>query len=325
MLLPDDEAARDAFDRLSGEIHPAARRAMADDSRQVRDAVLDRLSDERADGSVWGRALIEERNTDSDGNAAKVEHDAGGLIFGADRALTDNLTVGVAGGWFNTDLGILQRNSSGSTRSQQALAYLGARMDRWGLRAGVGYARTSTDTRREIAFPGFSASPTADYDGSVLQGFVEAAWRLPLHGGYVEPFANLTAITADTDAFHEVDGPAALAVEARSESLTATTLGFRFQTDRSSGLSLRGKAGWRNLSGDLEPTGRHAFDGGATFTVLGAAQSDTAAVGALEAQWRLSPNVTLGAAWDGIFGNKGQDHAITRGGEASPRGPPRAG
>jgi hypothetical protein len=28
-------------------------------------------------------------------------------------------------------------------------------------------------------------------------------------------------------------------------------------------------------------------------------------------QWRLSPNVTLGAAWDGIFGNEGQDHTIT--------------
>ena len=311
LLLPNDAAAQDAFDQLSGEIHPAARRAMADDSRQFRDAVLDRLSDDRADGTVWGRVLVEERNTDADGNAAKVEHDARGLIFGADRALTDSLTVGVAGGWFNTNLDILHRDSSGSTQSQQALAYLGARLDRWGLRAGVGYAATSTDTQREIAFPGFSASPTADYDGSVLQGFVEAGYRLPMHGGYVEPFANLTMITAETDAFHEAGGPAALAVEARDESLTATTLGFRFQTDRSSAFSLRGTAGWRNLSGDLEPAGRHAFDGGTPFTVLGAAHSDTAAVGNLEALWRLSPNVTLSTAWDGLFGNKGEDHTIS--------------
>jgi outer membrane autotransporter protein len=310
-LLPDDATAQDAFDQLSGEIHPAVRRAMADDSRQLRDAVLDRVSDERAAGIVWGRVLVEERKTDGDGNAARVEHDARGLIFGADRALTNNLTVGVAGGWFNTDLDILRRYSTGRTESRQVLAYLGGRMDHWRFRAGAGYAMTSTDTRREIAFPGFSASLRADYDGSVLQGFVEAGYRVPLEGGYVEPFANLTSITADTDAFHEVDGPAALAVEGRRESLTATTLGFRFQTEGTGDLSLRGTAGWRHLSGDLEPTGRHAFDGGTTFTVLGAVQSDIAAVGALEAQWRLSPNVSLGAAWDGIFGNEGQDHTIT--------------
>lgn len=311
LLLPDDAVAQDAFDQLSGEIHPAVRRAMADDSRLFRDAVLDRLSDERAVGTVWGRALVNERNTDGDGNAAKVEHDGRGLIFGVDRAVSDSLTVGVAGGWFKTDLDLLRRNSAGSTESREVHAYLGGRRDHWRFRAGAGYAMTSTDTRRQIAFAGFSASPRAAYDGSVLQVFVETGYRVPLEGGYVEPFANLTAITAHTHAFHEVEGPAALAVLGMSESLTATTLGFRFQTEGTGDLSLRGSAGWRNLSGDLEPTGRHAFDGGPAFTVLGAVQSDIAAVGALEAQWRLSPNVTLGAAWDGIFGNEGQDHTLT--------------
>ena len=311
LLLPDDAAARDAFDQLSGEIHPAVRRAMADDSRLFRDAVLDRLSDEQADGTVWGRALVNERNTDGDGNAAKAEHDVRGLIFGVDRAVTDSLTVGVAGGWFRTDLDILRRNSTATTESREVHAYLGGRMDHWRFRAGAGYAMTSTGTRRQIAFQGFSALPRAAYDGSVLQVFAETGYRVPLEGFHVEPFANLTAITAHTDAFHEVEGPAALAVLGRSESLTATTLGFRFQTEGTGDLSLRGTAGWRHLTGDLEPTGRHAFDGGPTFTVLGAVQSDIAAVGALEAQWRLSPNVTLGAAWDGIFGTEGQDHTIT--------------
>ncbi|MBP8072077.1 MAG: autotransporter domain-containing protein [Brevundimonas sp.] len=311
LLLPDDAAARDAFDQLSGEIHPAVRRAMADDSRLFRDAVLDRLSDEQADGTVWGRALVNERNTDGDGNAAKAEHDVRGLIFGVDRAVTDSLTVGVAGGWFRTDLDILRRNSTATTESREVHAYLGGRMDHWRFRAGAGYAMTSTGTRRQIAFQGFSALPRAAYDGSVLQVFAETGYRVPLEGFYVEPFANLTAITAHTDAFYEVEGPAALAVLGRSESLTATTLGFRFQTEGTGDLSLRGTAGWRHLTGDLEPTGRHAFDGGPTFTVLGAVQSDIAAVGALEAQWRLSPNVTLGAAWDGIFGTEGQDHTIT--------------
>ena len=43
-LFLNPDQARDAFDRLSGEIHPSLRTAMIEDSRFIRDAVLGRLS-----------------------------------------------------------------------------------------------------------------------------------------------------------------------------------------------------------------------------------------------------------------------------------------
>lgn len=311
LLLPDDTAAIEAFDQLSGEIHPAARKAMADDSRLPRDAVLDRLDDGRRDGSAWGRAFIEERVSDADLNAAKMERDTGGVLFGVDHALGDNLTLGVAAGRFNTDLSIIARNSTGSMRTTQGLVYLGGRLGQWGVKAGLGYAATSTATRREISFPGVNASPAARYDGSVLQGFIDAGYRIPLHGGYLEPFASLTTIRAKTDAFAETQGPAALSGEANTDDLTVSTAGLRFSTGVVGPFSLQGSAGLRSLSGDLDPDGRHAFDGGTTFTVLGAAQSDRAAVVDVEAQWRLAPNITLGVAYDGVMGTEGQDHSVS--------------
>lgn len=52
------DQARDAFGRLSGEIHASARIAMLEDNRFVRNAVWDRLrgaaSDDR--GGAWGKA-----------------------------------------------------------------------------------------------------------------------------------------------------------------------------------------------------------------------------------------------------------------------------
>lgn len=309
VLLPDDATARAAFDQLSGEIHPSARTAAVEDSRLPRNAALDRLADGESDGAVWARAYGDAGLSDGDFNAARVERDARGVVFGVDGALGP-VTLGVAAGWSDTDLQIARRNSEGSVESVHGLVYAGARFGAWGVRGGVGYAQTSTGTERRIAFPGFSATLTADYGGSVVQGFVEAGYRMPLGGGHVEPFANLTVLRAETDAFTETSGAAALTVDEASETSTISTLGLRFETNPMGALSLRGSAGWRHSFGDLDPVNVHAFDGGAPFTILGAAQSTDAAAANVEAVWRLSPNVTVGVAYDGVLGTDGEDHGV---------------
>jgi outer membrane autotransporter protein len=221
------------------------------------------------------------------------------------------VTIGIAGGWSDTDLRVARRNSSGSIESIHGLVYAGARFGGFGLRGGAGYARTSTETIRRIAFQGFSATTTADYHGSVLQGFAEAGYRLPVGGGHVEPFASLSAIRARTDAFTEAGGAAALSGTAIRETTMSTMTGVRFETSPAGAFSLRGAAGWRHGWGDLDPVGRHAFAGGTPFTVLGTAGSKDAGALNVEARYRLSPNVTLSVGYDGVLGAGNADHAIT--------------
>lgn len=312
LLLPTDAAAQAAFDQLSGEIHPSARNAMVEDSRLVRNAVLDRLADGETGGALWGRLFSTSGVSDGDYNAAKLDRDSKGGVIGLDRSVGP-VTIGVAGGWTDTKLRVGRRDSSGSIEGIHGMVYAGARFGGFGLRGGVGYARTSTETTRRIAFQGFSASPTADYHGSVLQGFVEAGYRVPLGGGHVEPFVGLTALRAKTDAFTEASGPAALSGAAISEKTMASTLGARFETSRTGPFSLRGTVGWRHGWGDLEPVGRHAFTGGTPFTVLGTAGSRDAGVFNAEARFRLSSSATLSVGYDGVLGSGTADHAITGG------------
>lgn len=312
LLLPTDAAAQAAFDQLSGEIHPSARNAMVEDSRLVRNAVLDRLADGETGGALWGRLFSTSGVSDGDYNAAELDRDTKGGVIGLDRSVGP-VTIGVAAGWTDTKLRVDRRDSSGSIEGLHGMVYAGARFGGFGLRGGVGYARTSTETTRRIAFQGLSASPTADYDGSVLQGFVEAGYRVPLGGGHVEPFVGLTAIRAKTDAFTEASGPAALSGAAISEKTMASTLGARFETSRAGPFSLRGTVGWRHGWGDLEPVGRHAFAGGTPFTVLGTAGSRDAGVFNAEARFRLSSRATLSVGYDGVLGSGNADHAITGG------------
>jgi outer membrane autotransporter protein len=177
----------------------------------------------------------------------------------------------------------------------------------------VGYAKTSTETTRRIAFQGFSGSPTADYNGSVLQGFVETGYRLPVGNGHVEPFASVTAIRAKTDAFAETGGAAALSGTAITEDTMSALVGARFETSRMGPFSLRGTVGWRHGWGDLEPVGRHAFAGGAPFTILGATGSRDAGVLNAEARFQLSQRITFSVGYDGVLGAANADHAITGG------------
>lgn len=310
LLLPTDPAAQAAFDQLSGEIHPAMRTVLAEDSRLPRNAVLTRLSDDQPGGSVWGQAFGNWGTSDGDRNAAEVGRDTTGLLIGADIVLGDALTLGLAGGYLDTDVTLGARNSSGSARTIHGLAYIGARFGGFGIKAGFGYARADIDTRRVVSFQGFGDTLNADYDGTLLQGFAEIGYRLPLGGGEVEPFANVTQVRVTTDALTESGGAAALSVARAREDSTVSTLGVRFRTASVGAFSIGGAIGWQHGFGALDPVGTHRFAGGDPFTILGAGQSRDAGIANVDARLRLAPNITLGVSYDGVLGTSGQDHAV---------------
>jgi|GEM_PF-1488688 len=311
LLLPTDEIAQYAFDQLSGEVHATARTATIEDSRLPRDAVLDRLADADESGALWVRAFEGRGVSNGDYNAARAEREVRGLMAGLDRTLNETLTLGAAMGVLKSETEVDRRASTAEVESFHGLIYAGTNFGAWRVSGGLGYAWTVTETGRDIAFPGFSDAPVGDYDGSVLQAFVEAGYRMPASGGHVEPFANLTALRVRSDAFVENGGPATLSGEAIDEDALITTLGVRFETNPVGRFTVRGMTGWRRAWGDASPVGHHAFEGGGTFEVLGAARSENAAVTRVEAEWRLSPRIGFGLAYDSILGDDGADHAIT--------------
>ena len=311
LMLPSDDIARDAFDQLSGEVHATARTATVEDSRLPRDAVLGRLADAEGSGAFWARAFEGGGVSDGNFNAARGERDVRGMIAGVDRPVGEDALVGAAIGVLKSEVDVHRRASRGEVKSVHAMIYGGVHLGSWRVSGGAGYAWTVTETRRTVAFPGFQDALEAKYDGSMLQGFVEAGYRMPLSGGWVEPFAGVAAVRIQSDAFAEIGGDAALAGEKRSEDAVISTLGVRFETASAGPFSVRGMAGWQRNWGDVDPVGRHRFDGGDPFEVLGAARSKNAAVVRLEAGLRLSPRIGFGLGYGGVIGDGGVDHAIT--------------
>lgn len=312
LLLASDAAAQAAFDGLSGEIHPSVRTAMVEESRLPRNAVLERL-DDRSGGAMWGQMFGNWGDSDGTNGTADLDRKTIGGVLGADYAVSDSATVGVAGSYLETDVDARERSSSAKLKSWHVIGYAGVHFGGAAFKIGGGYASASIDTDRAVAFPGIGQRLVAGYDGSLIHGFAELGYRLPLGTGHIEPFAQIVAVRADTDAFAETGGSAAVAGAKTDENATLSTLGARFSTGPTATFSIGGMAGWQHGFGNLTPATAMRFATGPGFTVIGTARSRNAGVVTIDARLRLSEVARITVSYDGVIGSAGQDHSVKAG------------
>lgn len=332
LLLTDADAARAAFDALSGEIHMSAQTALVEDSRFTREAALGRLRSAfdaaGAEGvatreisenlSVWGQGFGSWGSFDSDGNAATMSRDIGGLFFGADALVGEAFRLGFMGGYSQTAFSAGDRSSSGSADSYTLGIYGGGQWDYAGgeiaLRGGAAFGWHDMDVNRRVTFDGFSDSLSSSYDARTMQAFAEAAYGFDRGEVRYEPFVNLAHVNVRADEFTESGGAAALDVAGQAIDTTFATLGIR--GEKSVGFGdiggrVRGVIGYRHAFGETVPTSDLAFvSGGSVFTVAGVPVASGAVVFDAALDLDLSPTATLALSYGGQVGSDVADHGL---------------
>ncbi len=308
-LAPDDAVVRDAFDDLSGEVYATVRTTMLRGAQTGEDATRTRLLEPGDTRGIWGQILGQRGSDDGDRNAARATRSGWGAFGGVDVAL-DGARLGVAGGYSQTDLSIATRGSDADVETRQVLGYAGGTLGPVALRTAAGYAWTSANVTRGIAFPGFAAVARSNYDGDVLHGFVEAGLPASMFGGTVEPFAGIELYRVHTDGFAETNSAVALTGRDTKEVFTLTTLGVRGQTPIAEGLSARSRIGWQHALGDVAPTSRVRFAGGQTFQVSGAPLSRDAALVSLDLAWQPAERLTITSGYSGSIGGASEDNRL---------------
>lgn len=304
--------APQAFDELSGEIHASARTAMAVDARLPRDAALTRLAS-REDGArgLWAKALGNWGRIDSDGNAAELTHDTAGFLAGFDGAADANWTLGVAAGYTETDLDA--RGDDGNVKAGHLLAYAGGRYDALRIRLGLGVSVANLDVSRHVDIGSFSDDLDADYNGTVLQGFAEVGYAMPMGEGTIEPFAALSLVRTETESFDENGGDARLSGESEQETRPVSTLGLRAATPLSGPLGLSAMAGWQHSGGDQTSDDRLRFTSGSSFTVAGAPVARDAAVAQFDLTYQVADAISISATYSGMLADEAESHAALAG------------
>lgn len=336
LALPNDAAAQNAFDQLSGEVHASAKGALLQDSHFLQDAVTARLRAAFGDGAAalpvmaygeggpeivpadserfafWGQGFGAWGGMEGDGNAASLHRSTGGLLMGAD-GMAGDWRLGVVGGYSRTSFDVDDRHSSGDSDNYHLGVYGGTNWGALAFRTGAAYTWQRISTSRSVAFQGFADQLSANYDAATAQAFGELAYKTDAGPFAFEPFANLAYVNLHTDGFTETGGAAALTSGNSTTDATFTTLGVRASTDVTLGgmsATARGMFGWRHAYGDVTPLSTFAFAGSDSFTIAGAPIARDAMLVEAGFDVQLAANATLGLSYAGQFGPDAFDNGF---------------
>ncbi|MEL4169324.1 MULTISPECIES: autotransporter serine protease [Pseudomonas] len=325
LLSPSAAVAQQAFQQLSGEIHPAIGTLLINDSRHLRDAVIDRLRQDAlydaaaptdAGSNAWVKVLGAWGKSDGGNENASSTSSIGGLLAGVDGLVADGTRLGFVTGYSDSSLSMGDgTHSSAKADSYHLGAYLGHEIDALRLTVGGAYAWHRIDVQRDLQFNEVNGREKTKRDARTAQFFTEAAYRLDLEPVALEPFANLAYVHLDSDSFHEKGDAAALRAGDDRRDALLSTLGVRaghtLALSRTQQLQLSGTLGWQHNLSDTRSEQDLAFvGGGSTFAVQSVSMDRNAAVVGARAGLAVAKDVQLNLDYNGLLGSRDKNHGV---------------
>jgi len=325
LLSPNAASAQQAFQQLSGEIHPAIGTLLVNDSRYLREAVGERLrerdlfnadapTDERS--NVWVKVLGSWGESDGGHDNADSNSSIGGLLAGVDGLIAEDTRLGFVTGYSDSSLSMGSgTHSSASVDSYHLGAYLGHEIDALRLTVGGAYSWHRIDVKRDLQFGDVSGKQKTKRDATTAQLFTEAAYDLGLQPMNLEPFANLSYVHLNTDSFTEKGDAAALKGGEDNRDVVLSTLGVRakrsFALSDKHQLELGASLGWQHNLSSVDADSHLAFaNGNSAFTVQSVSMDRDAAVVGVRAGLALNRDVRVNLDYNGLIGSNEKDHGV---------------
>lgn len=324
------QEAASSLQQLSNvDIHASLKQTLIDNTRFMRNAALGRSGfaslpniGTSADGkllaqtstTVWGKVLGSWQKHKGDGNAARLDRNIGGLIFGVDHLMNRNWRAGALVELSNSSL--KSDRASAKVDSYQFGAYAATERERLGLRVGASLAHHEIATRRG-GYPDLTSMNKADYSANSLQVYGELGYKFTAKAVMIEPFVNSAYVHLRTNAFEEDGDASKVSGKRQSANVVSSILGARISNIVESGsgtaFRLSGMIGWNYNVGDIGPISSVKYPGGDTFDVRGIPLSRNAFVTEVGIQASPKKNLSAGLYYDGRFGKKVSDHALSLG------------
>lgn len=293
--------------QIAGDIHPSLRSAALEDSRVIRDTLLDHMN-VAVGNDPWITGFGSFSSIRSDANAAGLHHDVQGFMAGADLPLSGGLRLGAAVGYSANQASTPGSLSTANGKSYDVAGYGSWTGDRASLKVAIAY--NFGQVRIDRTIPGISAATSGVEDQTVLQEFGDFGYKL---GSAVplEPFVSLAHIEASSGAFAESGGVAALSGAAKSSNETYSTLGIRAAFNLSGAFVPKFSVGWQHAFTSLAPGQIVTFqNAGTSFAVLGLPLASDAAAVQAGFDANLSPNAMISLSYDGSFAGRVQNNAL---------------
>ncbi len=216
----------------------------------------------RGDESLWDQTLASRGKLKGDSNTAELERRSSGILFSFDQKLDEQWRVGVAAGYAETMLDASARGSKSDVDTYHLAAYSSYREGNFNARFGASYAMHEIDSRRDVAFSGFSERAKAGYDAHTAQVFGELSYVIDTQMVALEPFVGLSHSRYKSDTIKEKGGDASLRSDG-DQSITQSTVGLRaarhIDLGQEADLIVRGSVGWQHAFGNAQGDAQHAL------------------------------------------------------------------
>ncbi|MCF4995313.1 autotransporter domain-containing protein [Pseudomonas syringae] len=271
------------------------------------------LNDPNARGRLWLQAIGGYGKLDGEHGSSGLEQHTKGSVIGADWSLSPQWRLGVLGGYSKTDLDAT--GVDGTVESWHAGVYALHQNGPLALRLGAAYSGHQGESKRTIAFNGFSDRPRGDYDADSQQAFAELGYAMGNGRLSAEPFANLGYQRYHRDRYQEKGGAAALEVDRQTQDNFSSTFGLRLahlsSLDNGMSLTPRMSVGWKHTYGDVSSSTRQAFvTGGTAFSVDGSSLDRDSLVLEAGLDLGISARHTLGVGYSGEMGSNSRNHGL---------------
>ncbi|WP_411960260.1 autotransporter domain-containing protein [Pseudomonas mandelii] len=271
------------------------------------------LNDPNAQGRLWLQAIGGYGKLDGEHGSSGLEQRTKGSVLGADWALNPQWRLGVLGGYSKTDLDAT--GVDGNVESWHAGVYALRQSGPFALRLGAAYSGHQGESKRTVAFNGFSDRPKGDYDADSQQAFAELGYAMGSGRLSAEPFANLGYQRYHRDRYQEKGGAAALQVDKQTQDNFSSTFGLRLAhlSSLENGMSLtpRMTAGWKHTYGDVSNSTRQAFVvGGTAFSVDGSSLDRDSLVLEAGLDLGISARHSVGIGYSGEMGSNSRNHGV---------------
>jgi len=285
-----------------------------EDSRDVRDTLLDHMDHAGDRMTIWGAGMAGYGRLASDGNAANLHHDSAGFLAGLDMPVLRGFTLGVEGGYTANSARTPGRLSAASGDSGHIGGYAALNPGNIRFDFGGDYGFGSVTINRTV--PQLGAATSASQDQQTSQAFADLGYHIALGGAAFEPHAGIAHIVATGGAFAETGSIAALSGSEKSDSATYTLLGLRANlADMALGadlsLSPRLDLGWQHALAGVAPYQTVSYaNAGTSFEVLGTPLAADAATLQAGFDLKVGASTMLSLSYDGSFSPTVENHAF---------------
>lgn len=281
--------------------------------------------------TFWIAGQYSTSDVDSGDGFIEYDYDTVGGFLGFDYMVTENILIGILGGYLDTDVDYDGRTGEGNVDSWQFGGYAAYVDTNWFAMIGGGYGSMDINSTRDVVFGSDAGTvdyfATADYDGDYYYFYGRGGYSFEVGEDFtLTPELGLTYTKVEQDAFSESGSDATvgsvLNLDVREQNNKSVRGTFQVRATK---VFKTGNAGtsWlaygrvgvaHEFEDDLrEITANFQGAPGTEFTVFGEVPRETTVIFGVGASGRVSEMFSLFLDYSGEIGGDFSEHAITGG------------